>query len=434
MTNQSIGIGGGGTGQVTVAGGTVMAGEVNVGEQGTLTVAGGSLTVTDNRLGIVLEGTLWLTGGQLTVLTNTIGGAMTIGFFGDGQMTVSNGLFVGGALHIGDAIGSQGSLTVAGGTIALSQELDVGRQGQGALWMNGGLLIVTNGPSVTVASPAGAQMTVSNGTVLAQKVSVGTGINGQGVLTIAGGTNILSTLVMGHRPGSTGTVWMTGGQLVITNAITDTNIISILGSTVATTIIGYDSAAQMTVSGGSVQTRQVYVGYTNGASGTLTVAGGTMTATNLVLGNYDCSATGVVVVAGGSLFVTNATHTAQLEVRSGTLLVNDGTLVVDKLVATNSCAHFIQTGGTVVIGGVTNSLSGFRITSITREGNNIRLGWICGGGRTNVVQVAQALTNNFADLSGQIILRGSGDVTTNYLDIGGATNVLSRYYRVRLVP
>jgi len=43
-------------------------------------------------------------------------------------------------------------------------------------------------------------------------------------------------------------------------------------------------------------------------------------------------------------------------------------------------------------------------------------------------------TTSFVDLSPFIIIPGSGDVTTNYLDTGGATNGLSRYYRVRLVP
>jgi len=33
-----------------------------------------------------------------------------------------------------------------------------------------------------------------------------------------------------------------------------------------------------------------------------------------------------------------------------------------------------------------------------------------------------------------MIMAGSGDVTTNYVDGGGATNKPSRYYRIRLVP
>ena len=43
-------------------------------------------------------------------------------------------------------------------------------------------------------------------------------------------------------------------------------------------------------------------------------------------------------------------------------------------------------------------------------------------------------TNNFTDISSLIVISGSGDTTTNYTDVGGATNSPSRYYRVRLVP
>jgi hypothetical protein len=38
------------------------------------------------------------------------------------------------------------------------------------------------------------------------------------------------------------------------------------------------------------------------------------------------------------------------------------------------------------------------------------------------------------DISAPIIIPGTGDATTNYVDSGGATNTPSRYYRVRLVP
>lgn len=41
---------------------------------------------------------------------------------------------------------------------------------------------------------------------------------------------------------------------------------------------------------------------------------------------------------------------------------------------------------------------------------------------------------NFFDISGPIIIHVSGDTATNYLDVGAATNVPSRFYRVRLVP
>jgi hypothetical protein len=79
------------------------------------------------------------------------------------------------------------------------------------------------------------------------------------------------------------------------------------------------------------------------------------------------------------------------------------------------------------------------ILSIVRETNNIRLAWATTAGRTNVVQATagsagSSYTNNFADISGPIVVPGSGQVSTNYLDTGGATNRPARYYRVRLVP
>ena len=78
----------------------------------------------------------------------------------------------------------------------------------------------------------------------------------------------------------------------------------------------------------------------------------------------------------------------------------------------------------------------FRITSITTENNNVRISWQTVGGQTNVVQATAGASggysNNFTDI-GPVIIPSGGDLTsTNYLDVGGATNAPARYYRVRL--
>jgi len=39
-----------------------------------------------------------------------------------------------------------------------------------------------------------------------------------------------------------------------------------------------------------------------------------------------------------------------------------------------------------------------------------------------------SFTNNFSDLSTNIIITGT---TANYLDVGGAANKTNRYYRIR---
>jgi PKD repeat protein len=87
----------------------------------------------------------------------------------------------------------------------------------------------------------------------------------------------------------------------------------------------------------------------------------------------------------------------------------------------------------------TNGASGLRITSVTTQGSDVLVTWMTAGGYTNVVQVNTGLldgsySTNFQDLSGLIIISGSGDATTNYLDSGGATNAPARYYRIRLQP
>jgi len=83
----------------------------------------------------------------------------------------------------------------------------------------------------------------------------------------------------------------------------------------------------------------------------------------------------------------------------------------------------------------------FRITTIaTTNANDITLTWLTTGGFTNAVQATPGdaqgnfNTNGFTDLSGSIVIAGSGSTTTNYTDVGGATNYPCRYYRIRIVP
>ena len=87
----------------------------------------------------------------------------------------------------------------------------------------------------------------------------------------------------------------------------------------------------------------------------------------------------------------------------------------------------------------TNSLSALRIISAVRQTTDVVITWAAGAGTTNAVQATAGdaggnYTNTFSDISDLILIQGSGDVTTNYVDVGAATNSPSRYYRVRLVP
>jgi hypothetical protein len=77
----------------------------------------------------------------------------------------------------------------------------------------------------------------------------------------------------------------------------------------------------------------------------------------------------------------------------------------------------------------------FRITSIVEQGSDINLTWQTSGGQIDVIQAVNGdVTGAFVDISGSIVIQGSGSQVTNYVDVGGAMNQPSRFYRVRLGP
>ena len=84
----------------------------------------------------------------------------------------------------------------------------------------------------------------------------------------------------------------------------------------------------------------------------------------------------------------------------------------------------------------TNSVSALRITSMGREGNDIRVrGRRALAGPTPCnsrrAVLAGSYSTNFSDL---FLVTNTSDTATNYLDAGAATGAATRYYRVRLVP
>jgi hypothetical protein len=85
-----------------------------------------------------------------------------------------------------------------------------------------------------------------------------------------------------------------------------------------------------------------------------------------------------------------------------------------------------------------DSQSALRMLDIKTIGNDIRLTWLTVGNSTNVIQTVAPIvggnyTNSYIDV-GTVFVPGTGLVTTNYLDGGGATNNPSRYYRIGLQP
>ena len=431
---------------VTGSGSTLItSAQINVGEVGafnTLTVTnGGAVSSSYGFIGtgsssrnnaalVTGGGSVWSSSGDLVVGMYGAGSRLTIANSG----TVSN---TGG--HIGGAGWSSGTVDSTNNAVVVS--------GTGSGWNNSGDLEVGS-------RGFGNTLTITNG---------GAVFNGSGT-------------VGNYSSSSNNTVLVTGAGSVWSNS--------------ANLNIGYDSAGNQVIvtNSGAVVANNILLGvHAASAQGTLTVGSGTVVSLNLTLGVYGCSATGMVNITGGNLYVTNATHTATLEVRSGTFTLSGGNVAIDRLILTNACGHFVRTGGTLSITATnldpnlsavgdgipnwwkqqygldlfnpavagadadgdgmsnlqeylagtnpTNAASAFRITAMTPTGSNVRVAWKAGSGRTNVVQAASVLgSNSFTDISPPIIISGSRDVFTNYLDIGGATNVPKRFYRIRLWP
>jgi fibronectin-binding autotransporter adhesin len=507
-------------GDAAVQGGTVYLGS-RTGSYGVVMVNGGNVLCRDHLLvGGGGSGILWLDGGEV-VSTNALN---AIGFLGPGQITISNGTMRAGDLAVGclytqgvsaagaiivtdgelavsgdyTLIGSSGSgqMTVNAGMVNLGSLLSIGiDKGTGAVWVVGGQLVATNDDTFVGSSGTG-NFVLSNGAFQANAVyvgsdpfmsSLGAAISGaatgnvsggisQGTLTAAGGAMIIrSNLLIGADLGSTGVVWTTGGQIIVTND---------------TTTIGYSGIGRLTVSNGTVQTLGLFVGQLGEARGTLTMNGGSFLSWgNVVVGDCTTNATGHLIVNGGIVAVTNASHTAVLEVKRGTLTVNGGLLLVDTLVLVKPCAQFVRTGGTIVAGtvivqsdldsdadgmpdyweliygfnpsngadadadadgdGMSNVqeyqagtdpaswASALRITELAAADDDMFIAWPGVGGKRYVLQTTAGsngtYSNNFVDLNPAIVAPGTGETVVAVLHLGAATNAPAGYYRVRLL-
>jgi hypothetical protein len=425
-----------GVGSLIQSNGTVFVQDEILGKdggEGLLVVAGGTHVIEDFGLIVgysVTAGSVWFTGGSL-LATNLGGIVISLGF-----LTQSNGTLAASGEAVGEApfsglegIGGAGTLTIAGGIHAVGfGGLTVGdiAGSTGTVWFTGGQLLATSFSNI-IGNDAVGSLVQSNGEMqMIFSEYVGNSAGGEGTLTVAGGTHTVEDgeLTVGNSAAATGSVWVTGGQLATDSAV-----------------IGLAGVGQMSVSNGNWQAGDVSVGAANGGQGTLTVAGGTsVVSSDLTIGTPDCTGRGTVIVNSGSLFVTNAAHNAVLDLESGTLTLRGGNLVVDVLVKTNPCALFQQTGGRLVVGGVTTIVSPpvFSVISISRNGNDMRITWQTPGGVTNAIQATNgglggSYNTNFNDLA-SFIFGPSGEVTNTYVDVGGATNMPSRFYRIRLVP
>jgi hypothetical protein len=75
----------------------------------------------------------------------------------------------------------------------------------------------------------------------------------------------------------------------------------------------------------------------------------------------------------------------------------------------------------------------YQMLSTKQEGNNLRITWQTAGGRTDLVQAAVSVLGPYTNVNSGLQIGGIGVVTTNFLDLGAATN-RARFYRVKAQP
>ena len=379
-----------GTGAVTVTGDrtlTVSAGALTLGgaitSSGTLTKAGAGALVLGGSNSIT--GNFAINAGALSISSTTA----LPGWNTTAKYSVASGatFAVGNALTTADITSILGTTNfLAGAAIGLDTTAGdrtistaFGDTAQGALGLT---KLGSNTLFLTGTNTYTGNTTISSGALSISSTSALPGWNTNGRVSVA-----------------------SGGALAVTNALTDANVTSLLGTTnfLAGAAIGYDTTTgDRTVAGVIANTAQ-------GALG-LTKVGGN----NLVL-TASSTYTGPTTISSGTLQLGNGTTDGVISTSSG--ITNNGALVFNQ-VATQSYSNPISGTGTLTKNGAgtlvlnsTNPFSG--VTTINSGTLQIGNGTVDGS-------IAGPIVNN-ANLTFQIV----GSKT--YAGVVSGTGVLNKY-------
>ena len=323
-----------GTVRVNTSGTLAVSGELVIGDSlgsvGNVSLETGALTINNkitlgNNRG---NGTLTMSGGSLT---KTAGDETVVGRDnGTGVLAQSGGtVTLNHNLYVGQSSGANGTYTIGGNAVLnIGRDFVVGREsGTGALTMTGGTItktgdekfIVGHNNGVGVVAQSGGTISVNNELYIGNENA---GASGTYTLSGAGALSVANEVVVG-REGGTGTLNVDGGTITTTGngnmyigrrdgtgTLNQTaGVISVIKEFGVGTRDGDKiGTGTYNLSGGSLAaTNTIFIGKELGASGTMTMTGGTMsTSDKLQIGHNQ--ATGVLTQSGGTVNVQNEVY------------------------------------------------------------------------------------------------------------------------------
>ena len=323
-----------GTVRVNTSGTLAVSGELVIGDSlgsvGNVSLETGALTINNkitlgNNRG---NGTLTMSGGSLT---KTAGDETVVGRDnGTGVLAQSGGtVTLNHNLYVGQSSGANGTYTIGGNAVLnIGRDFVVGREsGTGALTMTGGTItkigdekfIVGHNNGVGVVTQSGGTISVNNELYIGNENA---GASGTYTLSGTGALSVANEVVVGRESGTGvlnvdgGTITTTGnGNMYIgrrngTGTLNQTaGVISVIKEFgVGTRDDNKIGIGTYNLSGGSLAaTNNFFIGKELGASGTMTMTGGTMsTSDKLQIGHNQ--ATGVLTQSGGTVNVQNEVY------------------------------------------------------------------------------------------------------------------------------
>jgi T5SS/PEP-CTERM-associated repeat protein len=306
-----------------------------------VTNSGILLQLTNDHVNI--DGSVTLDSGFIdfgdTTVTTRVGRATS------GVLYINSGTVSAGALTVGGLTNSTGAVNMTGGLLSISSLLSIGRNQSttGIFSMSGGQVSVLD-DDTRVGDEGVGSMMISNATATFTNLQVGRDLTASGTLTLQPGgvIRVLSDFPIARFNGSTGTVTVAGGQLLASGL---------------TIYVARGGSGRMTLFSGIAQADTVLVAAdtTNsiGATGTLSVSGGSLAvASSFWVGSLSF-ATGQVFVTGGTISVTNEHGAGISTVPSGSINLSRGALITDVLLLTNAAGQFNFSGGILETKGTT---------------------------------------------------------------------------------